>query len=480
MECAEKQRTEAHQGCWLTFPCYPPFLVAKYPRPSRYLLINTGCRSYVYSMEVGVVDVRHAVVETLTQRGLLHQVTEGLVDACKQPLTVYCGFDPTAASLHLGNMIPVMMLAHFQRHGHRPIILVGGGTGLIGDPSGKLGERRLLDPETVASYVARIRSQISRFLSFEGPNGALVVDNAEWLSHMNLIAFLRDIGKHITVNAMMAKESVRARLEERAKGISFTEFGYMLLQATDFLHLYRHYGCSVQAGGSDQWGNITAGIDLIRRKLGGVAHGVTGPLLTTASGAKFGKSEAGALWLDGEMTSPYDLYQYLINTADQDVKPFLTIFTFLTLDEINALDVESRQNPSARVMQRRLAYDLVAFIHGVGTARAVERAAQMLFGAEVTDMDEATLAQVLRAIPTAMVSATDMAIGIPVTRAAIQTGLVPSVGAARKLISQGGLYLNNRRWTDHDALVTSQDLLLGKAVLLRAGRKTYGALTVDH
>jgi tyrosyl-tRNA synthetase len=281
------------------------------------------------------------IVTVLQERGLVSQMTEnGLYEAAASgPLTVYCGFDATAPSLHLGNLVPVMALAHFQRHGHRPILVVGGGTGMIGDPSGKSIERPLLTAEQVAGYVARIRAQLARYLSFEGPAGALIVNNADWLDQFSLIGFLRDIGKHFPVNAMLAKESVQARLEG---GISFTEFSYMLLQATDFLHLFDTYGCTAQIGGHDQWGNLTAGVDLIRRMRGARIHALTVPLITSASGAKFGKSEGNALYLDSNLTTPYQLYQYFINVDDRDVAHYLRLFTFLPLGEIARIEREWR------------------------------------------------------------------------------------------------------------------------------------------
>lgn len=419
------------------------------------------------------------ILETLKERGLLYQVSEtGFAEACQKPLSVYCGFDPTAPSLHLGNMVPVMTLAHFQGHGHRPIIVLGGGTGMIGDPSGKSAERVLMTTEALHENAERFRTQFSRFLSFEGPGGAIMVNNADWLASLKMIDFLRDVGKHFTVNAMIAKDSVRARLEEREQGISYTEFSYMLLQAYDFLHLYEHHDCSVQVGGSDQWGNITAGIELIRRKAGGSAHCVTSPLLTTATGAKFGKSEGNAVWLDPDMTSPYEMFQYWVNTDDRDARRFLTIFTFLPLAEIDALAAAAEQDPGARIMQRRLATEFVAFVHGAAMARAVERAAGILFGAEADGLDEPALEQVLRAVPVKAVGAQAFAGGIPAGRAMVEAGLAPSLGAARKLAQQGGLYVNNRRWSDPQAPVTSEHLLLGRAVLLRSGRKNYAALTV--
>lgn len=420
------------------------------------------------------------VVETLQERGLLFQVTDtGLAEASeKEQLSVYCGFDPSAPSLQLGNMVAVMVLAHFQRHGHRPICVIGGGTGLIGDPSGKSAERNLQSAEAVAANAEKFKAQLGRFLDFSGPAAATMVNNLEWLGKYSYLEFLRDVGKHFTVNAMIAKESVRARLEDRDQGISYTKFSYMLLQATDFLHLYQDHNCAVQVGGSDQWGNITAGIDLIRRKLGGTAHGLTAPLLTTSSGQKFGKSEGNAIWLDPEMTTPYELFQFWINTDDRDARRFLTIFTLLPLDEIDRLEQEAAQDPGARIMQRRLAREFVTFAHGAGVARAVETAAGILFGGDPAGLDDAALNQVLGAVPTARVERSALEAGLPALRAAVDAGIVGSMSAGRTLVAQGGLYVNNRRWDDGAAPLTAEHLLLGRAILLRSGRKNYGALVV--
>src|SRR5258707_27844 len=295
------------------------------------------------------------VVAVLQERGLISQMTEsGLPEAAaREQLTVYAGFDATAPSLHVGNLVPVMCLAHFQRHGHRPILLVGGGTGMIGDPSGKSSERPLLAPDQVADYSTRIRDQLARYLAFEGPAAAQLVNNADWLGAMTLIEYLRDIGKHFSINVMLAKESVRARLEDREHGISYTEFSYMVLQATDYLHLYDALGCTVQVGGNDQWGNLIAGVDLIRRAREAHVHAMTLPLITSASGAKFGKSEGNALYLDPALTSPYEMYQYWINLDDRDVGHYLRIFTFLSLEEIAEIERRQAEDPASRVGQRR-------------------------------------------------------------------------------------------------------------------------------
>ncbi|MBP1715740.1 MAG: Tyrosyl-tRNA synthetase, partial [Deltaproteobacteria bacterium] len=317
------------------------------------------------------------VIDILEERGFVEQITDtGIREAASsQTMKCYVGFDPTARSLLLGHIIPVMGLAHFQRMGHIPIALVGGGTGMIGDPSGKTVERQLLSKDDVEENARRLREQLSKFFTFEGPHAALLLNNAEWLMPLKLVDFLRDIGKHFSVNSMIAKESVRWRLEERGQGISFTEFTYMLLQAYDFYHLHKYYGCTAQAGGKDQWGNITAGIELIRRMSGGSAHGLTFPLLTTASGVKIGKTEGAQggdmVWLDPKLTPPYRMYQYWINTDDRDVVKFLKLFTFLDLEMIGELEETLRRNPEKREPHRALSLEFTKMVHGEEAAKAV-------------------------------------------------------------------------------------------------------------
>ncbi len=319
-----------------------------------------------------------ALLEELKWRGQLFQHTEQVESALDRgQVTGYVGFDPTAPSLHVGNLVPVMALVHLQRAGHRPIALVGGGTGLIGDPSGKASERPLSDETTVAANAASIKKQLEKFLDFGGPAAATMLDNAEWLTQLKAIDFMRDVGKHFTVNFMLQKESVKGRMEA---GISFTEFSYMLLQAYDFLELHRRHGVTLQMGGSDQWGNITAGTELIRRAVGGEAHGITLPLITTSTGAKFGKSEAGAVWLDPTRTSPYKFYQFWINTDDRDVGKYLRTFTLLSHEEIEGLDASAAGSPEKREAQRALARDVTARVHGDGAVRAAEEVSGLLFG----------------------------------------------------------------------------------------------------
>jgi tyrosyl-tRNA synthetase len=425
------------------------------------------------------------VVDVLQERGFIEQITDtGLREAAStQPLKCYVGFDPTARSLHLGHIIPVMGLAHFQRNGHIPIALVGGGTGMIGDPSGKTVERQLLSKEDVEANAQLLKAQLSHFFSFEGPQAALLLNNAEWLLPLNLVDFLRDIGKHFSINAMIAKESVRWRLEERGQGISFTEFSYMLLQAYDFYHLYEHQGCAVQAGGKDQWGNITAGIDLIRRMSGGSAHGLTFPLLTTASGVKIGKTEGASgsemVWLDPEMTSPYRMYQYWVNTDDRDVVKFLKLFTFLDLREITELEESLKRDPGKREPHRRLAFEFTRLAHGEEAGRAAQEASEVLFGSEVQTLSREVFAALAGEVPATKVSKARVRNGVPLVDLLLETNLVKSKRAARDLIGQGGAYVNNKTWKDLEGKVGFEQALSGRGILLRAGKKNYHLLMIE-
>jgi tyrosyl-tRNA synthetase len=421
-------------------------------------------------------------VSVLEERGLIAQMTEsGLPEAAARgPLTVYCGFDATAPSLQVGNLVPVMLLAHFQRCGHRPILLVGGGTSMIGDPSGLSVERPLLSAEQVAEYAGRVRDQLAGYLSFEGENAALLVNNADWLRQITLIEYLRDIGKHFSVNAMLAKESVKTRLAGES-GISYTEFSYMIVQATDFLHLFDAEGCTVQVGGSDQWGNLTAGVELIRKARGAPVHALTVPLITTASGAKFGKSAGNALWLDPTMTSPYAMYQYWLNTADADVGHFLKVFTFLPLEEIAALEQRQAEHPERREGQRRLAFEITKLIHGEATAHAVEAASRMLFGGGIAELTPDVLPHLAAEVPTATVAASALAVGLPLVEALVLAGVQSSKGAARRLVQQGGVYVNDARVTDADQMLAGADAIAGgRAILLRAGKNKYALLLVTN
>jgi tyrosyl-tRNA synthetase len=425
------------------------------------------------------------VVDVLQERGFIEQVTDtGLREAASsQTLKCYVGFDPTARSLHLGHIIPVMGLAHFQRNGHVPIALVGGGTGMIGDPSGKTVERQLLSKDDVEANARRLKEQLSRFFSFEGEHAALLMNNAEWLMPLTLVDFLRDIGKHFSVNAMIAKESVRWRLEERGQGISFTEFSYMLLQAYDFYHLYEHQGCAVQAGGKDQWGNITAGIDLIRRMSGGSAHGLTFPLLTTASGVKIGKTEGASgsemVWLDPEMTPPYRMYQYWINSDDRDVAKFLRLFTFLEIAEIVELEESLKRDPGKRGAQRRLAMEFTRLAHGERASRAAQEASEVLFGSEVEALSEEVFAALAGEVPATKIPKESLKGGVPLVDLLLQTNMCKSKRAARDLIGQSGAYVNNKTWKDLEGKVGLDQALSGRGILLRAGKKNYHLLMIE-
>jgi tyrosyl-tRNA synthetase len=381
-----------------------------------------------------------SVLEDFEQRGLIADVTaptEFAAHLAEAPRTVYVGFDPTADSLHIGSLVPLLALRRLQRAGHRPIVLVGGGTGLIGDPAGKAGERALSPQEQVAVYAGRLKAQVRPFLDFDrGPNAAILVDNYEWLSRLEVIAFLRDIGKHFSVGSMIARESVRARL---GAGISYTEFSYQVLQAYDFLALHERYDCTAQMGGSDQWGNITAGVELVRRVRGGAAHGLTMPLVTKSDGTKFGKTETETVWLDPAKTSAYEMYQFWLNTADADVGRFLKYFTFLEPAEADALVRESQAVPEKRQAQRVLAREVTRLVHGDAATRVAEQAGQRAF--------EGDLANLLHddgdAVPGSVLSATETP--RPVWRVLKDAGIVPSTSEARRLIQQGGVEVNRKR-----------------------------------
>jgi len=407
----------------------------------------------------------------LEWRGFIHHATKDLAaHLATHRRTLYCGFDPTAPSFQVGNLMPLMLLRHFQLAGHRPIVLMGGGTGLIGDPSGRQSERPLLSEEQIRENVRRQRDQLVRLFDFDAKETrALVLNNADWLVEQRLVAFLRDVGKHFSVNVMMQKESVKARLDA---GISYTEFSYMLLQAYDFLHLYRKEQCTIQVGGSDQWGNITAGIDLIRRVEVGEAHGLVGPLFTTASGAKFGKSEAGAIYLDPALTSPYEFYQFWRNTDDRDVERYLKLFTFKTTAEIRDLMSAHSSDPSQRTAQEALAKEITGLVHGEKALVDVVQASKSLFG--VTRGSARVLGD-LTVAPTSKVGVKPDT----VVDALVQSGLTKSKSEARRLIKQGGVYLNDRRVTDVDQKVLSDDWVDGKKLLLRKGKKDYVLLTVE-
>jgi tyrosyl-tRNA synthetase len=413
------------------------------------------------------------VLQELEWRGFVQQATPGLgAHFSKGPVTAYCGFDPTAPSLQLGNLMPLMLLANLQRAGHRPIVLMGGGTGLIGDPSGKAGERPLLSKEQIRENLQRQRDQMARFLEFgAGPTAALLLDNAKWLGSQGLIDFLRDVGKHFTVNIMLQKESVKARLEA---GLSFTEFSYMLLQAYDYLHLYRERQCTLQVGGSDQWGNITAGVDLIRRIENTEVHGLVAPLVTMASGKKFGKTEEGAIYLDPEMTSPYKFYQFWINVDDRDVENYLQLFTVKSRDQIKDLIAQQQRAPAERPAQRALAADVTARVHGADVLTGVQAASAILFGEEEPQVHAQVFDILAREIPTVVVEGESD--GVALVDLVARAGLAKSKGEARRSIEQGGIYVNQQRIQDVARTIGSQDWIGGRNLLLRKGKKEYALL----
>jgi tyrosyl-tRNA synthetase len=408
----------------------------------------------------------------LQWRELVYQTTPELESFLGEKRTAYCGFDPTAPSLHIGHLVPVMGLAHLQRAGHTPIALVGGGTGLIGDPSGKNVERQLPNADTIAENAQQVRAQLERFLDFKGKNAALMRDNAEWLTQLGAIQLLRDIGKHFTVNVMLAKESVQSRIEG---GISFTEFSYMLLQAYDFLELYKREGATLQIGGSDQWGNITAGIELIRRVEGGKAHALTMPLVTTASGTKFGKTEAGSVWLDPTLTSPYKFYQYWINVDDRDAGKYLRFFTLLPRKEIESLGAATKDSPEKRAAQQALASDVTARVHGEKAARVAADVSSVLFGkADPEKLSADVLAALSKEVEFAKVNSLPS-----LADAMVTLKLAASKGAVRRLLEQGGVYVNGKR-VSADASLDSTAPLAGGYYLIRKGARDFGVLRLRN
>jgi tyrosyl-tRNA synthetase len=412
---------------------------------------------------------KNSLLDELSWRGMVYQHTDGLPDALATgSLSAYAGFDPTASSLHVGHLVPVMGLAHLQRSGHRPIALVGGGTGMIGDPSGKNAERQLMSADEIAANAKAIGKQLERFLDFSGPSAARMRDNAAWLRPLKAVEFMRDVGKHFTVNYMLAKDSVQSRIEG---GISFTEFSYMLLQAYDFLELSRREGVTLQIGGSDQWGNITAGLELIRRADGKTAHALTMPLVTTASGTKFGKTEAGAVWLDAALTSPYKFYQYWINVDDRDAGKYLRLFTLMSRQEIEALDRQIASAPEKREAQQALARDMTARVHGEDAAKVAEEVSRVLFGkADPTSLSEAVLQALSQEVPFADSRETPSLLD-----AMVRLKLAASKGAARRLVEQGGVTLNGQRaGTDTD--LSTVGPLAGGYYLLRKGARDYGLI----
>jgi tyrosyl-tRNA synthetase len=430
----------------------------------------------------GRLEVVPALSADLEFRGLIHQVTDAVLlerlDA--GGLCVYAGFDPSQPSLHVGNLLQLCTLRRLQLAGHRPIALLGGGTGFIGDPGGKTEERALLSAAVLADNRAGITPQLERFLDFDassGANRAVLLDNIDWLGSIRLIDFLRDVGKHFSVNQMVAKESVRARLQRPEQGISYTEFSYMLLQAYDFLRLHQDHGCDLQIGGSDQWGNITMGTELIRKVCRDEVFGLTTPLVTKSDGTKFGKTETGTVWLDAAMTSPYRLYQFFLNTEDALVGTYLRYFTFLPHEEIAALDAATASEPARRAAARVLGREVCALVHGATEAERAQRASAALFSEEISALDEATLLDVVEDAPSSVLDRP--ALPLPLVDALVGAGLATSKTEARRAIEQGGVYVNNRREKDVERALLPADLLHDRYVVLRKGQRNYHLLRVE-
>jgi tyrosyl-tRNA synthetase len=423
-----------------------------------------------------MTTMKNDLLDDLKWRGLIAQTTDeaALRESLKKPITLYIGFDPTAPSIHVGNLVVLLVLRRFQLAGHNPIPLVGGATGLVGDPSGKNDERTLNTTDVVQEWVARIRTQLEKFLDFQTPvNAAIMANNLDWTAPLSAIDFLRDIGKHFSVNQMLSKDAVSSRLNK--DGISYTEFSYQVLQAMDYLELFKRYNCTLQLGGSDQWGNITAGLDLIRRVEGGSAHALTIPLLTKADGTKFGKTAGGAVWLDPAMTSPYAFFQYWLNSDDADVINFTKVFSFKSREEIEALTTRHNENPGAREAHRELARELTSLVHSPEIAQRVEVAARALFGqAELSELDEATLSSAIAELPKTSVSASQE---LPTwADLLVATGVVDSKSAARRIIKESGAYLNNEKVIGEDFRLEKTHFLCGKYAILRKGKRDLAAV----
>jgi tyrosyl-tRNA synthetase len=413
-------------------------------------------------------------------RGMIHEATPELREIlAKEKLTAYIGFDPSAASLHVGSLLPVMGLARLQRFGHTPIAIAGGGTGLIGDPSGKTKERQLLTPEQVEENLAGIKEQLSRFLDFDATdNPAQIVNNADWLAPITMMEFLRDVGKYFTVNNLLAKEAIKRRLETE-EGISFTEFSYPLLQAYDYLVLHDRHGCTLQMGGSDQWGNIIAGIDLIRRLRSAKAHGLVFPLVTTAAGVKFGKTEAGAVWLDAKLTSPYRFYQFWLNTDDRDAIIYLKFFTWLSKEEIGDLEESVRTEPEKRKAQRQLARHVTAMVHGDTALEKALRASEVLFGKEISGLSLQEILDIFADVPSTELERPKLdGDAFTLGDALVVAGLAPSKSEAKRLIQGGGVSVNNRRVSEAHQAITASELIDGQLLVLRKGAKHYHLIKV--
>ena len=421
-------------------------------------------------------------IEELTWRGMIHDITPGTEEQLQKEMTsAYVGIDPTADSLHIGHLVSVMMLKHFQIAGHKPIALVGGATGMIGDPSGKSTERNLLDEQTLRHNEACLKKQLAKFLDFasDAANAAELVNNYDWMKNFSFLDFIRDIGKHITVNYMMAKDSVKKRLGEEAKmGLSYTEFSYQLVQGTDFLHLYREKNCKLQMGGSDQWGNITTGTELIRRKESGEAFALTCPLITKADGGKFGKTESGNVWLDPKLTTPYKFYQFWLNVSDADAEKYIKIFTLLSRQEVAVLVKEQQAAPHLRPLQKRLAKEVTCMVHDEDEYNKAVDASEILFGKATTEslakLDKQTFLSVFEGVPTYQLDRARLDVGVPVVELlTTDTQAFPSKGELRRTIKGNGLSLNQAKLTDQEYLVTGSDLINESYILIQKGKKNY-------
>jgi len=416
------------------------------------------------------------LLDELSARGMIEQITneEGLRELLSKPgAVIYVGFDPTADSLHVGHLLPALTLARFQRAGHRPVMLIGGATGMIGDPSGRSSERQLLTMDTVRENSECMRRQLEQFVSFEGEPSALMANNADWTAGVSFLDWLRDVGKYFSVNYMIAKESVRRRLEDREHGISYTEFSYMLVQANDFLQLFDRHNCRIQGGGNDQWGNITAGTDLVRKARGAEVFGITFPLITTANGEKFGKSAGNAIWLDPNRTSPYQFYQFWIRTDDRDAASYLKLFTFLDLDEIAQLTAEHEQSPEKRLAQRRLAVEMTRLVHGEDGLTAAVSASEALFGKEIEGLSDRDLGDIFADVPSFELGRSELAAGLRLTDVLVRAKACKSKGEAARTIKGGGVYVNNRRVGDERATLTEADLASESMLVLRSGKKNF-------
>jgi tyrosyl-tRNA synthetase len=421
------------------------------------------------------------IFEELEWRGLVADCTDApaLRKRLEEPITLYAGFDPTSDSLHVGNLVPLLALRRFQQHGHHPIVVAGGATGLVGDPSGKASERQLLTRDLLEANIAAVKEQLRRWLDFDSKtNPARLMDNADWTAPVSFLDFLRETGKHFSVNQMISKESVRARMEDRESGISYTEFSYMLLQAFDFCHLRKVCNCELQIGGSDQWGNITAGMELTRKKLGEHVFGLTLPLILNSDGTKFGKTAAGAIWVDPRKTSVYRFYQFWIRTDDRDVARYLNLFMFLSKDEIAALAAEHQARPEARAAHKALARAMTDLIHGESATAEAVRASDILFGGGLDGIAESTFNEIVGEVPTRDLERSKLeGAGAPLAEMLVLSGLCPSKGQARKDIEGGGVYINNVREANSQRNLTAGDLLFGRHLLLRKGKRNYVVLT---